>query len=123
MSSVEQLAIVQKYEVFLNYFYPIAQNIPRKHGVAKLRLLDALLGQPALFIKAGKSGHISKLYEADAGLAQLRYWLRFCSHEDRRIITMRQHQTAEVMIAEVGKILGSWITSKKAARAIDENPR
>ena len=34
MSSKDQLAIVQKYEVFLNYFYPIAQNIPRKHGVA-----------------------------------------------------------------------------------------
>lgn len=30
MSSKDQLAIVQKYEVFLNYFYPIAQNIPRK---------------------------------------------------------------------------------------------
>ena len=53
MSSKDQLAIVQKYEVFLNYFYPIAQNIPRKHGVAKMLLIEALLAQPALFIKAG----------------------------------------------------------------------
>lgn len=121
MSAVEQLAIVQKYEVFLNYFYPIAQNIPRKHGVAKLMLLDALLSQPALFIKAGKTGHISKLYEADAGLAQLRYWLRFCSHEDRRIITMRQHQTAEVMVSEVGRLLGSWIAGKKLANQEGDN--
>lgn len=113
MSSTEQLAIVQKYEVFLNYFYPICQNIPRKDGVAKMLMLEAVLGQPLLFIKAGKTGHISKLYEADAGLAHIRYWLRFCSHTDRRIITMRQHQTAEVMIAEVGKLLGSWIAGKK----------
>lgn len=115
MSSKDQLAIVQKYEVFLNYFYPIAQNIPRKHGVAKMLLIEAVLAQPALFIKAGKSGHVSRLYEADAGLAHLRFWLRFCSHPDRRIITLRQHQAAEVMISEVGRILGSWIASKKGA--------
>ena len=115
MSSKDQLAIVQKYEVFLNYFYPIAQNIPRKHGVAKMLLIEALLAQPALFIKAGKSGHVSRLYEADAGLAHLRFWLRFCSNPDRNIITLRQHQAAEVMIAEVGRLLGSWIASKKGA--------
>ena len=81
-------------------------------GIPKF-LIEALLAQPALFIKAGKSGHISRLYEADAGLAHLRFWLRFCSNPDRNIITLRQHQAAEVMIAEVGRILGSWIASKK----------
>ena len=115
MTFEQQLSIVQKYEVFLNYFYPICQNIPRKHGVAKLILIETLLTQPTLFIRAGKSGHISKLYEADAGLAAIRFWLRFCSHPDRAIITLRQHRAAESMIAEVGKILGSWIASKKAA--------
>lgn len=116
MSAIEQLAIVQKYEIFLNYFYPICQNIPRKHGVAKEMLLKSILEQPILFIKAGKSNQISRLYEADAGLTQLRFWLRFCSHENRKIITLKQHRAAEVMLAEVGKILGSWINNKKQDR-------
>ena len=42
MNSTEQLAIVQKYEVFLNYFYPIAQNIPiRVHLINESALLSA----------------------------------------------------------------------------------
>ena len=31
----EQMNIVEKYETVIAYLYPIAQNIPRKHGVAK----------------------------------------------------------------------------------------
>lgn len=111
--SNEQLLIVQKFETFLNYLYPIIQNIPRQHGVAKEMLLKDMLGQVKLFILAGKSNQISRLYEADAGLAQLRYWLRFLSHKDRKIITLKQHQVAEIMLAEVGKILGSWIATKR----------
>ena len=33
--SVEQLAIVERYETVIAYLYPIAQNIGRRHGVAK----------------------------------------------------------------------------------------
>lgn len=39
----DQLVIVQKYETFLAYVYPIAQNIPRKHGVAKEMLLHDMI--------------------------------------------------------------------------------
>lgn len=111
--SREQLLIVQKYETFVDYFYPIVQNIPRQHGVAKEMMLRDILGQVSLFIKAGKSNQISKLYEADAGLSQLRYWLRFCSNKKINIITLNQHRAAEVMLSEVGRILGSWISHKQ----------
>lgn len=111
--SNEQLLIVQKYETFINYIYPILQNIPREHGVAKEMLLKDMLGQVNLFIQAGKSNQISRLYEADAGLANLRFWVRFLSHKDRKIITLKQHQTAEIMLSEVGKLLGSWIVNKR----------
>lgn len=114
--SNQQLLIVQKYERFIDYFYPIVQNIPRQHGVAKELILHSLLSQVNLFIRAGKTSHISKLYEADAGLAQMRYWLRFCSNKNRNIITLKQHRAAEVMLAEVGKILGSWISNKQNPR-------
>jgi hypothetical protein len=35
VDSHSQLAIVQKYERFINYFYPVAQNIPKAHGVLR----------------------------------------------------------------------------------------
>ena len=35
----EQMNIVEKYETVIAYLYPIAQNIPRKHGVAKAMFL------------------------------------------------------------------------------------
>lgn len=31
----DQMAIVEKYEKVIAYLYPIAQSIPRKHGVAR----------------------------------------------------------------------------------------
>lgn len=107
--TTEPLLIVEKYEGFLAYFYRVAQNIPRQHGVVRDMFLRDLLGQVGLFNEAGKSGQVSKLYVADAGLQTMRFWLRFLSHEDRKLITVKQHQVGSVMLAEVGKLLGSWI--------------
>ena len=38
----EQMNIVEKYETVIAYLYPIAQNIPRKHGVAKAMFIECL---------------------------------------------------------------------------------
>jgi hypothetical protein len=63
-ASAKQLAIVEKFEAFINYAYPIAQNIPRKHGIARDAFLTAMFSQVDLFIVAGKSGQASRLYAA-----------------------------------------------------------
>jgi hypothetical protein len=63
-ASAKQLAIVEKFEAFINYAYPIAQNIPRQHGVARDGFLHAVFSQVELFIVAGKSGQASRLYAA-----------------------------------------------------------
>jgi len=112
-ASVEQLAIVEKYERFINYAYPIAQNAPRRHGRARDMFLTAMLGQVQLFIEAGKSNQVSKLYIADAGLAHLRFWLRFLVHPSRKIITPKQHRHALSILAECGQMLGAWIAGKR----------
>ena len=31
MNNKEQLIIIEKYDEFLNYIYPVIQNVPRKH--------------------------------------------------------------------------------------------
>lgn len=111
--SYEQMAIVEKYETAIAYLYPVAQNLPRKHGVAREMFLGCLLGQVQLFVEAGKSGQISRLYVADAGLAQLRFWLRFLTSKAVRGMTPHQEQTAQVLLAEVGRLLGGWIAKQK----------
>jgi len=110
-TSYQGLAIVEKYERFINYLYPILQNAPRKHGVARDRVLCAMFEQVDLFITAGKSKQASRLYSADANLAALRFWLRFMADPARRIITPHQHRAASALIAEVGKMLGGWIAT------------
>lgn len=109
----EQMNIVEKYETVIAYLYPIAQNIPRKHGVAKAMFIECLLEQVKLIVGAGKSGQISRLYVADAGLSQLRFWLRFLVSKQVRSITPHQVETAQVLIAEVGRLLGAWIVKQK----------
>lgn len=90
----EQLFVIEKYERFLNYLYPIVQSIPRKHGVAKEMLLRDLLGQVSLFHDAGKTSQISRLYLADSGLANIRFWLRFLADPGRKLLTIKQHRHA-----------------------------
>lgn len=112
-NSLQQLALVEKYERFIEYLYPILQNIPRKHGIARDKVLHAMFDQVDLFIIAGKSGQASRLYSADANLALMRFWLRFLASSTRKIITPNQHRVAQVHLAEVGKMLGAWIKTMK----------
>ena len=107
----DQMAISEKYERVIAYLYPIAQSIPRKHGVARDMFLQCLLGQPDLFFQAGKSNQISKIYAADAGLAHLRFWMRFLV--SIKCLTTHQLKTAQVLVAEVGAMLGSWIKKRQ----------
>lgn len=113
VQSFEQLIIVEKYEAVIAYLYPVAQNIGRKHGVAKAMFIECLLGQVQLITEAGKTGQVSRLYIADAGLSQLRFWLRFLSSGRVRGLTLHQVETAQVLIAEVGRLLGAWIAKLK----------
>ncbi|QXX74227.1 diversity-generating retroelement protein Avd [Methylovirgula sp. HY1] len=107
------LAIVEAYEQFINYLYPILQNAPRKHGIARDMALRALFEQVELFIAAAKSPQVSRLYSADAHLAALRFWLRFMVDPARRMLTPHQHRAALALLASVGKRLGAWIKSVK----------
>jgi hypothetical protein len=75
--------------------------------------LQCLLGQVQLFVEAGKSSQISRLYAADAGLATLRFWLRFLLGGQVKGITQHQCVTAQALIAEVGRMTGTWINQHK----------
>lgn len=111
LACYDQLAIVEKYERIIAYLYPIAQSMPRKHGIARDLFLQCLLGQPDLFFQAGKSNQISRIYAADAGLAHLRFWMRFL--HGQRCMSHHQLQTAQALAAEVGGMVNAWIKRKR----------
>ncbi len=106
---MEQLAIVERYEQFVDYTYPIFLGVRRTHHVARDRAIGAMLDQVGLFNEAGKSGLVSKLYSADAGLGVLRYYLRFFASPKRKLLSQHQHQVAAIHLAETGRMLGAWI--------------
>lgn len=59
-ASHRQLAIIEKFEGFINYTYPIAINIRRSHRVIRDRLIWAMFEQVNLFQQAGKSTQVTR---------------------------------------------------------------
>jgi hypothetical protein len=73
------------------------------------RALAAVFDQVELLNEAGKANTLPRLYAADAGLASLRFYLRFFAAPGRKLISQHQHQVAAIQLAEAGKMLGAWI--------------
>jgi len=111
-ASSDQMLIIEKHEQVIAYLYPIIQRTPRKHGVVRDKMLACLFDQANLVIQAGKSGHVSKLYAADANLAMLRFYIRFYRANIENF-TQHNEEVALVRVAEVGNLLGKWIQRKK----------
>jgi hypothetical protein len=113
-TSYDGMMIIEKYERVIQYLYPLIQNFPRKHGILRDKFLGVLLEQPNLFLVAAKSSHpLAKLYEADAGLANLRFYLRMSLSLKTKSVTEHQQAVAQVLIAECGNILGQWLKRKQ----------
>jgi hypothetical protein len=107
-SATEALAIVEKYEAFVTYLYPILQTAPRKHGVLRDTVLAALFSPIGGLYHAAKSRQVSRLHAVDAEFATLRSYLRFLARGDVRILTPKQHVAALALLAEPGRMLGAW---------------
>ena len=107
-TATDVLAIVEKYEAFVNYIYPILQNAPRRHGILRDVALSALFGPIGGLYHAAKSRQVSRLYAVDAEFATLRSHLRFLAQGHIRILTAHQHVTSLALLSEPGKMLGAW---------------
>jgi len=103
------LAVADRYSQAVNYLYPLLINTSRKHRIVRDALIGALFDQYRLFHEAAKSGQVSRLYAADAGLAHIRELLRFMADPARKLVSRRQHEVASVHLAETGAMLGGWI--------------
>ena len=103
------MAVVQRFDGFVNYLYPMLTNTNRVHRVLRDTAIAAVFEQYRLFHAAGKSNQISRVYEADAGLAFLKELLRFMASPERKLVSRRQYEIASVHLAETGAMLGAWV--------------
>ncbi len=78
------LYMVEKYERVVDYIYPIAQSIPRKHGVFRELLIRQLFLVAEHLNTAIKANQLSRCYVLDGSLSQLRLLLRFMVHHRRK---------------------------------------
>ena len=115
-NSHKSLLIIEKFEKYVNYVYPILQNIPRKDGIFKEESIKQLFHFVDLINEAAKSSQVSKLYLADACLASIRYKLRFMVFNKRRLITQHQQEVCLVHLSEVGGIINAWIKNPKKVK-------
>jgi len=127
------LVIIEKYDKFLSYIYPRLQEIPRKHGILKEKTILLVFQQAELIYRLIKTKPINKtkLYDLDAGLATVRHHLRFLAEtrnvtvvfdkesgksirkEGKFLLDKKAHTTASILIAEVGKIVGTMMKDSK----------
>lgn len=107
-TSTDALAIVEKYEAFVRYLYPILQRSPRAHGVLRDAVLAALFRPIGGLYHAAKSQQVSRLYGVDAEFATLRSYLRFLVLPDVRVVTPKQHGVALALLSEPGGMLNAW---------------
>lgn len=116
----DALAIVEKYEGFVHYAYPILQNAPRKHGVFRDIVIAALFAPIGDLYHAARSRQLSRLHAIDAQFATLRSFLRFAARSEVKIFSPHQHEVALARLAEAGRMLGSW-QKKLAGKSSDAN--
>lgn len=110
------LYMVEKYERVIDYIYPLAQTVPRKHGTFRELLIRQLFLVAEHLNDAIKANQLSRCYALDSSLGQLRLMLRFMVHHKRKLITEHQQEIAQEFIGEVGAMLGGWIKRLKGAK-------
>lgn len=109
-SNADDLAVIERYDQVVNYLYPIIQSMPKAHGKFRDRLLEALIATPGQMYSTAKSTQVSRVYLIDSSLAELRWLLRFAAHPKRKLITPHQQEVASIHLAEVGKMVGAWVS-------------
>ena len=93
-----ELLMIENFDRFANYIYPIASNFSHKHRMLKEKLLNSILEQYRLFYEAIMSNQISKFYIADSGISFIKSFLRFASNNSRKLISLRQYEFASSLL-------------------------
>ena len=116
MSWEEKLIIIEKYDEFLHYIYPVLQKITRTEGILKEDAIELIFGTPELIYRSIKSPQISKMYDVDIRLSVIRHRIRFLSDDRIKVISEKQSQVSQVKLGEVGRIVGKMISNQQKGK-------
>ncbi len=96
---------------FLLWLVPQVQKFPRLYRFTLAERIQRLaMDFQDSLVAAGKSvGNARSEYlkQADIQLEQMRHWVRFARDND--LFTVRQYEHVARLMAEVGRLLGSWL--------------
>jgi hypothetical protein len=110
------MIVMTKTFDLLNWLLPKSEKFPKIYrSTLTQRLMDAALDlQESLYAAAHHPGtNVAKhLYAADAQLTNLRLYLRLA--HSFQLINDGQYRHASLMVAEIGKLVGSWIKTRKS---------
>lgn len=111
-----EIVIYKKLIIISIWLVPLVQKFPRQHrfGLGERIQRLAMDFQDAL-VAAGKSRGTDRrewLQDADRCLEQLCLWLRMA--HDLQIFSLRQYEHSSRLLAEVGRLLGTWLKSSSA---------
>ncbi len=106
----ESPLFIRTHELVL-WMIPHVQKFPRTHrfGLGE-RVQRLMLDFQDSLVAAGKSRSEARrisLHHADIQLEQLRGWIRISRELD--LFTLAQYEHVSRLVAEVGRLLGSWI--------------
>jgi hypothetical protein len=111
----EEMIVLSRVYDLLEWLLPKGEGFPRiyRHTLTQ-RLMDAALDlQEGLFLAQSRSGAARRaaLADCDATLNRLRLYLRLAHHW--RWLSDGQYRHVSGMVAEIGRLLGGWIRSRK----------
>lgn len=108
--SQESPLFAKTYDLLV-YLLPAVEKFPRsQRAVLGRRVQEVGLGFLDLLLAARKTpakGRGALLRQADLELDRLRYTVRLC--RDLELLTQKQYRHASGLLAEVGRLLGTWI--------------
>lgn len=114
------LEVIELYEQAFTVIYRRVQSYPRWHGRLRDTTLDRVCAFAGHLYTASKTNQISKIYDADARLAEIRYLLRVAAHNDIKAINADQLQAIQNLLYPVGARLHEWqdaVRNKKRTEA------
>ncbi|MBC7233298.1 MAG: diversity-generating retroelement protein Avd [Chloroflexi bacterium] len=107
---MQEMPIFTRTFDFITWLLPVTNHFPRSQRfIATKRLLDAALDFQQVIIQANNcrgETRLSRLREADELLDCVRLYLRLANRWNW--LKPGQYQHAAGMVAEIGRLLGSW---------------
>lgn len=109
--NVQNLILFRKFEDFIIYFEPRIEKFPHyEHFALETDIKNCLHRIIELIIRTNRSTRKNEgWYKIDTEFEILRFYIRFAYSKGSKYLSLKSYETAEKMMAELGRILGGLI--------------